>query len=120
MYIAESWGVFEGLQLAIGLGFYNIDICVDFQQVVHDIKTSNTSNIMGKNLIRKIRSYFQPDKDIHVIHIFHEANLCVDALAKQEIHHSKDIFFFDSYPTYIEHLLKGDLPDIPVSRLISM
>lgn len=102
------------------LRFTKIDIGVDSPQVVHGIATSHTSNVMENNLITKIRSYFQHDRDIQISHVYCEANLCVDALAKQIIHHPNDTCFFKSYPTFIEHLMEGDLSGIPVSRLISV
>lgn len=74
IYTIELWEFTKVCNLH-RLGFTNIDINVDFQQVVTDINTNNSSNIMGRKLISKIRSYFQQDNDIKITHVYREANL---------------------------------------------
>lgn len=56
-YIVELWGVYECLRLVIKLGFKAIDINVDYYQVVNDVNFKKFSNVMGRNLITKIKSY---------------------------------------------------------------
>lgn len=45
-YIAELWGVLEGLKLAVATDFRNIILEVDSQQVVNDITTGDQSSNM--------------------------------------------------------------------------
>lgn len=53
-YIAELWGVYNDLHLVTRLRFRVIDMNVYSQQVVNEINTNKSSNIMGRKLISKI------------------------------------------------------------------
>lgn len=70
VYIAEISGVYEGLRLATRLRFRAIDINVDSQQVESDVNTNRSNNIMGKNLITKIRSCMPQDLEIRINHVY--------------------------------------------------
>lgn len=94
IYIAEFWGVYEGLHLSTSMGFRCIYFNVDAQQVVTYINTNNASNIMGKKLLPKIRSFFHQDGDIKITHVYREANLYTDALDKNGLIHPNDTCIF--------------------------
>lgn len=69
-YIAELWGVYNDLHLVTRLRFRVIDMDVYSQQVVNEINTNKSSNIMGRKLISKIRSYFLQDCEIRTNHVY--------------------------------------------------
>lgn len=59
VYLTELWGVLEGSRLATRLNFKSIEVNMDSLQVVKDINVRDSSNIMERNLITKIRSHMQ-------------------------------------------------------------
>lgn len=101
--------MFEGLQLVNRLGFKYIIIETDSQQVVKDIQSNTPSSIMDRNLISKIKALNCQDKKIILRHIYHEANMCADALSKHGILHLKTMCVFEACYTFVNHLLDNDL-----------
>lgn len=107
-YIAELWGVFEGVRLTLN---------VDYLQVAEDINAKDAHNNMGRNLISKIKFYMQQEVKIIVRHSYHKANLCEDALAKSGLSQPEGMRTFDVCPSFMNHLLESDLLGLFVSHL---
>lgn len=80
-YVAELWGVLEGLQLALSHGYRRVEVAVDSKVVANHINSRSQGSLEGWRLLNKIHSLVSEDWDIVVYHNYREANICADALA---------------------------------------
>lgn len=80
-YIAELWGVYEGLQLAKQKGFSHVELQVDSKIVADGLNSGSIGSSSGWSLIRRIRSLISEDWNIKIVHIYRESNKGVDFLA---------------------------------------
>ncbi|MCI24501.1 ribonuclease H protein, partial [Trifolium medium] len=78
-YVAELWGVLEGLNLARRLGFRAVELHVDSDVVVQVIHSGVSKSSMGRMLLWKIRRLIELDWEVVVHHSYREANQCADA-----------------------------------------
>lgn len=58
-YVAELWGVSEGLCLVKDRGFTHIQVQLDSQVVVNSILGKGTGSASGWSLVKKIRRLLQ-------------------------------------------------------------
>lgn len=110
--------MYEGLKLATEMGFTHIDINLDAQQVVQDNSTNNTSNIWGRKLIPKIIYYLLQNREIRVTHVYREANLCADTLARKGLSLPLESCIFHFCPSFVYHLLEDGLSGVPTPWLV--
>ncbi|PNY10107.1 ribose-phosphate pyrophosphokinase mitochondrial-like [Trifolium pratense] len=73
-YLAELWGVFEGLRLARRLNFKAVELHVDSAIVVLAICSTGSGSMCGRSLVEKIRRLLHLDREVVVRHSYHEAN----------------------------------------------
>jgi hypothetical protein len=50
-----AWGVFEGLKLAQVKCFRKVEVSVDFQAVINNIKNGDGDNAIGYRLVQRLR-----------------------------------------------------------------
>jgi ribonuclease HI len=67
-FVAELWGVFEGLELAQIKGFGKVEICVDSQAVISGIRKGDCSNAMGFKLVQRIRQMLKLNWVVSIIY----------------------------------------------------
>jgi ribonuclease HI len=119
-YVAEMWGVMEGLQYAWKLGYKKVEINVDSLVVVQVLKNGSTCSAMGLALVKKIQRLMQLEWDITISHSYREANYCADALANMGCFIDGNTVFFEECPDQIRHLLVSDAMGYTTPRLVSL
>jgi ribonuclease HI len=74
-YVAELWGIFEGLKLARRLGFHKVEVCFDSRAVYNNIVNGMNSNVMGESLVQRIHHLMELDWEVMKMkHIYREQN----------------------------------------------
>jgi ribonuclease HI len=119
-YMAELWGVYEGLRYVRRLGFQAIEVEIDSSLVVNILNSNKIGSIMGSSLVAKIRRLLQMDCEVVVRHSYRETNRCADALADFGCSLHTNICFYESCPTQFSHLVIADALGVSVPRLISV
>jgi len=119
-FIAELWGVLEGLRCAKRMGFTAVELNVDSLVVVNIVTSGKESNASGRSLVQKIRKLLQMEWEVKVKHSYREANRCADALANIGCIVGNEMMFYESCPTQINHLLAADQAGVTFPRLIKM
>jgi ribonuclease HI len=107
-FVAELWGVLEGLKYARLLGLHVVELNIDSLAVVHVIKTGMTRSSMGFPLVKHIQRLLAMDWEVHISHSYREANQCADALANMGCELNCSIVYFDVCPSRIKHLFVSD------------
>jgi len=97
-YIAELWGVFEGLKIASSCGIQKLDLHVDSSAVVSTITSTKGGSAEAWSLLQNIRKLLGLNWEVRIRHSYREANASADALANMACEGG---FFFILY----EHCL---------------
>ena len=80
-FLAELWALRDGLNIAREMGVSNLIIELDVLSIVL-LMNNEAENIMMEPLLSDCRILLKQIPNKRVLHIFREANHCVDALAK--------------------------------------
>ncbi|KAK2419102.1 heat shock 70 kDa protein [Trifolium repens] len=107
-YIAELWGVFEGMKLARRLNFNKVEVITDSLGVVKDITNKKASQMHGRALIGRIGQMMEHDWEVVVKHVYREANQLADALAKHSFTVKDEVCSFRVCPNFCKHVLDAD------------
>jgi len=83
-FVAELWGVFQGLKLAILKGFTRILLQVDSKAVILAIRSGNEGSASGWRLIQAIQKFIRMVNQFQINHMYKETNRCVDKLANHD------------------------------------
>jgi ribonuclease HI len=119
-FVAELWGVFEGLSLAKRMGFRKIELHIDSVAVVHVISARNTNNKSAWSLQLNIRKLLESDWEVQITYVYREANKCADALANEGCQLGREVVFYEDCPPYIKDLVQADVMGITTPRIISV
>ncbi|MCI24591.1 putative non-LTR retroelement reverse transcriptase [Trifolium medium] len=120
-YLAELWGVFEGLKIARNLKFSAVELNVDSREVVNVIRGEGGGNLQGSALVYKIRRLLKKlDWEVVVHHSYREANQCADALANIGVSSRIRSRFFETCPTQLNHVFLADIMGITTPRLVTL
>jgi ribonuclease HI len=117
-FIAELWGVLEGLRYVKRLGFTKIELNIDSEAVVRVVQTGRSQSVAGSVLVEQIYKMMSLDWEVEVRHTYREANKCADALANYGCMSRADIQFFTCCPNFIKDLFVADNLGISTPRLI--
>ncbi|MCI08269.1 putative non-LTR retroelement reverse transcriptase [Trifolium medium] len=107
-YLAELWGVFEGLKYVKRLGFRAVEVNVDSLMVANILNSNQEGSPMGRALVTKIRALTELDWEVVVRHSYCEANQSADALANLGCSLDVGICYYESCSTQVSHLLFAD------------
>lgn len=89
-YIAELWGVYEGLCLAKARGLVNILVELDSLQIVGLLQNDQLDRSDGWCLLRRIREIIKATSwQIRFQHAYREPNNCAHLLARMEPSNSR-------------------------------
>jgi ribonuclease HI len=80
VYVAELWGLLEGLSMARSMGFDKLEVQMDSEIIVSIINKHGYGSVSGWSIIRKIRSLLSLDWSVKICHIYWESNRCADML----------------------------------------
>jgi ribonuclease HI len=117
-YLAELWGVYEGLCLARSFGAAKLQVQVDSSVVAHTLNSSNGGSIIGWRLIKEIYRLLALDWEVKVCHSYREANACADALANMGCEHGPGLRLYDHCPSRLRSLVQADAMGIATPRSI--
>ncbi|KAK2430741.1 Polynucleotidyl transferase, ribonuclease H superfamily protein [Trifolium repens] len=119
-FVAELWGVFEGLKLAQIKGFEKVEICVDSQAVINGIRKGDGGNAMGFRLVQRIRQMLELNWEVSISYNYREANRCADGLANLAFTLLEEIEYYDVCPDLIKSLYDDDVSGVTTPRLVIM
>jgi ribonuclease HI len=119
-FIAEMWGVFEGLRYVRRMGFTKVELNVDSIAVVQVIKKGSLQSGPGSTLAKQIWRMLALDWEVQVNYVYREANKCVDVLANMGCNLDYSIRIFDSCPSLIAELFHADNMGFTTPRLIAV
>jgi ribonuclease HI len=119
-FIAELWGILEGLRYVKSMGFTKIELNIDSEAVVRVVQTGRSQSTAGGVLVEQISKMMSLDWEVEVRHTYREANKCADALANYGCMSRVDIQFFTCCPDFIKELFVADSLGISTPRLISL
>jgi ribonuclease HI len=120
-YMAELWGIYEGLRLARRQGVLKLEVQSDSQVIVRSLQDNNNgSSIMGGTLMKRIRDLLKEPWEVKVTHVFREANRCADMLANKGSEGNFEIVFFYHPPLWVRQIVDDDFRGVAFPRIISM
>jgi ribonuclease HI len=119
-FVAELWGVLEGLRCVRRLGFMNVELNIDSVAVVQVLKERRFNSSLGGALIKQIWKLLDMDWNIEIFHTYREANKCADDLANLGCSLGYDLVFFDACPLAIRETFANDSMGISTPRLICL
>jgi ribonuclease HI len=119
-FVAELWGVLEGLRFVQLLGFKKIELNIDSIAVVRIVQTGMSHSTAGNVLVEQINKMMALDWEVEVRHTYREANKCADALANYGCMGSVENKIFDCCPEFIKDLFVADSLGITTPRIISV
>jgi ribonuclease HI len=119
-FVAELWGVYEGLKCARSLGFNKVEVNIDDIAVVNVIKKRKSHSLIGRTILQQIWKLLDEDWEVDISHSFREANRCADALATAGCALSNTSVFYDDCPLFISSILVDDRMGITTPRLIAL
>jgi hypothetical protein len=77
-------------------------------------------SIMGCTLMKKIRNLLDNPWEVHIIHVFREANRCVDMLANIGSEGISGFELFENPPARVRQIVDDDCRGVSFPRLISV
>jgi ribonuclease HI len=117
-YVAELWGVFEGLRYAGYLGFNRIELNVDSIVVTQVLHQSGYGRPLGGSLVMRIRCLLELDWEVVINHTYREANKCADILANIGCTMDSNIVYYDTCPRECHMVTLADVLGITTPRSI--
>ncbi|PNY00696.1 ribonuclease H [Trifolium pratense] len=117
-FVAELWGVYEGLSYARRLGFMKVELNIDSVTVVNVLTKGTLQSLARAMLVRNIRSLIALDWEVSIVHAYRESNQCADALVNIGCTLDKEIIVYDDCPSEIKDLLLADVLGITTPRLL--
>ena len=117
-FVAELWGMFEGLVYARRLGFVVVELNTDSVTVAQVISTGNLKSPVGASLLRSICWLLALDWEVKVLHVYRESNQCADALATIGCMLNKEVIYYTACPIEIRDLMLADELGITTPRII--
>jgi ribonuclease HI len=117
-FVAELWGVLEGLRCVRRLGFLKVELNIDSLAVVQVVKERRVNSTLGITLARQIWKLLDLEWTVEISHTYREANKCADALANVGCTLDYDLVFFEDCPAVISETFTHDRLGISTPRLI--
>ncbi|KAK2417534.1 Polynucleotidyl transferase, ribonuclease H superfamily protein [Trifolium repens] len=111
-YIAELWGIYEGLRLAQRRGVTRLEMQIDSQVIAQTLKDNTNGSGMGCALIKRIRSLLDGQWEVKIMHIYREANRCADMLANMGSEGVSEIEFFERPPSRVLQIVEDDVRSV--------
>jgi ribonuclease HI len=119
-YMAELWGIYEGLKLAKQRGTMRIEVRTNSQVIAQSLKERRKGSRMGCTLMQKVRSLLDGNWEVNINHVFQETNRCVDMLANMGCDDTNGIEFFKNPPSRVVQIVADDIRGVSFARLISL
>ena len=115
-FAAEAWGLRDGLLLCNQMNLNDIIIELDLKALVDAINNPSYANYIAAPLVDDCRHLASRFSRLCFRHIYHEANMCVDSLAKLGLIQSLDFVIHSSLPVDSIASLEADSQGSFVNR----
>jgi ribonuclease HI len=69
-YMAELWGIYEGLKIANQRGVTRLELRTDSRVIAPSLQERKNGSIMGCTLMKKIRNLLDHLWEVHIIHVY--------------------------------------------------
>ncbi|PNX58030.1 ribonuclease H [Trifolium pratense] len=119
-FIAELWGVLEGLRYVHRLGFKKVELNIDSEAVVRVIQNRRSNSSMGSSVMKQIWRFMEMDWIIEISHVYREANKCADAMANIGCCLDYEVVYYNACPSQLAETYAADLLGITTPRFISL
>jgi hypothetical protein len=73
---------------------------------------------MGCALMKQIKRLLEGPWEVHIVHVFREANRCADMLANIGCEGIEGIEFFEEPPTRVRQIVDDDIRGVSFPRII--
>ena len=116
--MAELEAVRQGLAMAGTMGVKSLQLELDSKVILNWLTNSNLNyptNILP--LICDCRNLLDQEWEVHMQHVYREANGCADALAKQRTHLQNRMTMYSECPTFVYVSYMRDLTGLGKTRL---
>jgi ribonuclease HI len=80
-YMAKLWGIYEELKLAKQREMVKLEVRTDSQVIAQSLHERKNGSTMGCALMKQIRRLLEGPWEVHIVHVFREANRCADIIA---------------------------------------
>jgi ribonuclease HI len=117
-FVAELWGILEGMKLAKDRNIQRLEVQVDSKAVLQCVSSSKNGSIRGRRLVRKIREIMAQDIEVHFQHVYREANKVADWLANLGCNLANGTTLFEYPPREVQSLVDDDVLEVSTSRII--
>ena len=116
--MAELAAVCQGLILAWDMGIKVIHLELDSMTIPTWLTaTSDSYPTNVSPLISDCRNLLAWDWEVHVLHVYREANACADALAKRGAHQQPVFSVYSSCPSFVYVCFVRDMESLGSNRI---
>ena len=116
-FIAELWGLRDGLQLCCCRNFNSIEVEIDAKAILDAFLNPEYVNSIVSPILDDCRSLITRFRRICFKHCYQEANRCADKLARIGASQSLEFIVFQSPPVDILSFLEEDANGLYLFRL---
>jgi len=117
-YVAELWGVLEGLKMARERGFHKVELDVDSKVVVSNLVDGKGGPVTGLSLLTNIISLLELNWEVRICHTFREANSFADALANLACDGGSSLIIYEQCHVHMRLCFLADYVGVATPRLI--
>ena len=119
-FVAELWGLREGLILCSNLNIHSLVIELDAKAVVDVFLNPNYQNNAVSPILEDCRQLMLRFQQVQLRHCFHQANRCADLLARMSFEQATDFISYNCPPVDIRSLLEEDVVGLYVNRVCTV
>ena len=116
--LAALWTPRDGLHLAKQLNLENICVEMDAEFFVYLLSNLSIDNLSLEPLLSDCRNLMKTFPNCNVVHVYKEANRCVDKLARLGADLHSDHLILYNPPPMVEELLASDKANHVCNRLV--
>lgn len=118
IYVAELWGLREGLLLCKSLGLQHLQVEMDSEVIVNLLQERSKEQDALATLLIDCRSLLQYFDNVSVIHVYREENKAADLLAEMGHQAEHGTTILQEPPTALNYILDGDKRGPAATRYI--
>lgn len=115
-FLAELWGLREGLRLARNQGFTNITVEMDSVAVVQVLTRDEGTPMISNGLVADCKLLMSQFRNVKITHIYREGNTCPDFLANMGQNAPHGTTVLEAPPDDLIELLQREASGLAYSR----
>ena len=118
-FIAELWGLRDGLMLYKNMNLNAVNVQLDAMAVVQLLTSPTITNLSVLPLIDDCRQLISQIAQVWIVHCFCEANLCADCLARIGSVQERPFILYQDLPVDLLELLCSNRSGLYVNRTVA-